>query len=272
MKWFFALNEESADFANYAKMVKVAVHTALQNTRLEAFFVYDGSDNELTEWLRARDVKVIRHRSFLYSRLKTIAEKRNDPNFLHIGAGAFLRTEIPNLTFELGIMDRYVLYTDVDVMFMRDVSGLCDMAPKFFAVAPESSISDYRGMNSGVMLMNLDSLRRDDPKFRAFMLAEIDSLIDNSWDQGAYSIFYQGRFFGYRWNKLPVEYNWKTYWQENPDARIIHFHGPKPYQRDLLASAAPPEHLRPLLSFLTDNYLKLSTRWDELYREVDAAS
>ena len=30
-------------------------------------------------------------------------------------------------------------------------------------------------------------------------------------------------------NKLPLEYNWKPYWGINNEAKIIHFHGIKPY-------------------------------------------
>jgi hypothetical protein len=31
-----------------------------------------------------------------------------------------------------------------------------------------------------------------------------------------------------RWSRLPLEMNWKPYWGWNPDASIVHFHGPKP--------------------------------------------
>jgi hypothetical protein len=33
--------------------------------------------------------------------------------------------------------------------------------------------------------------------------------------------------------------NWKPYWGENAQAKIIHFHGPKPFQRDYLDSHWP---------------------------------
>ncbi|MBJ3763921.1 hypothetical protein ILP92_14305 [Maribius pontilimi] len=29
------------------------------------------------------------------------------------------------------------------------------------------------------------------------------------------------------YSDLPLENNWKPYWGTDPDARIIHFHGPK---------------------------------------------
>ena len=42
-------------------------------------------------------------------------------------------------------------------------------------------------------------------------------------DQGAYNEYFQGAF-----NCLTYPlFNWKPYWVENEDAKIIHFHGPK---------------------------------------------
>lgn len=268
MKWFFALNESGNGFEDYAKMLKVAVHTAGRFTDLRPHFLYDGKENDLTEWLRKRGVQIINLRSFLYDELNRIAEKKGDPNFLAIGAGAFLRTEIPRVSADLGMTDKYVLYTDVDVMFLSSVSGLSEMSPKFFAVAPEFVLSDYKMMNSGVMLMNLENLRAKDETFRNFVKSRIDTLVEDAWDQGAYRSFYRNRFFGFKWDKLPAEYNWKPYWAENSKAKIIHFHGPKPYQRTLLSSDEPPAHLKSLLPLVTKNYERLSALWDEYYAEL----
>ncbi len=96
------------------------------------------------------------------------------------------------------------------------------------------------------------------------MTKEIKTLVNNAWDQGAYRIFYK-KLFGFKWDKLPIEYNWKPYWNENTQAKIIHFHGPKPYQKEILLSANPPQHLKPLLPLITENYAKLSRLWNEFY-------
>ena len=117
MKWFFALNENGNEFANYAKLLKVAVYTARKYTSLEPHFIYDGEENELIDWLRARSVVIINRRSFLYNELARIAERRGDPTFLAIGAGAFLRTEIPQMTEEL----RTVSYTHLTLPTKRIV-------------------------------------------------------------------------------------------------------------------------------------------------------
>lgn len=123
-------------------------------------------------------------------------------------------------------------------------------------------------MNSGVMVMNLNNLRKKDLEFREFMSKRIEILVDNAWDQGAYKLFYKSLFW-YKWDKLPVEFNWKPYWKENSNAKIIHFHGPKPYQKKILFSPNPPEHLKSLLPLLTENYQKLCNIWENFYLEAE---
>src|SRR4029077_12023275 len=139
--------------------------------------------------------------------------------------------EIPRLTAALGVDDEFALYTDVDVMFVGDVAtALCQLRPKYFAAAPEFTLNDYEHMNSGVMLMNLRSLRQKDDEFRSFIQDHLETLVDTSWDQEAYRRFFGRRTFitkviGTRWNQLTPELNWKPYWGTNPNAQIIHFHG-----------------------------------------------
>jgi hypothetical protein len=53
-----------------------------------------------------------------------------------IGPGAFLRTEIPLLARSIGLPDKYVLYTDSDVMFLKD--PLTNIHPEYFSCGPES--------------------------------------------------------------------------------------------------------------------------------------
>jgi hypothetical protein len=269
MKWFFALNERGNDFENYAAMLKVAVFTAQKSTSLKPHFLYDGAENHLTEWLRRRNVQIIHRRTFFYDKLKFIAEKRGDPNFLGIGAGAFLRTEIPRLSLELGFADEFVLYTDLDVMFCADVvATLKRFKPRFFAVAPEYHKNNYKRMNTGVMLMNLPALRECDAEFQQFIGEKIDLLVERQWDQGAYQIFFKNKFWAFRWDKLPLELNWKPYWNVNAAAQIVHFHGPKPTQYAALTSDNPPEHLKILLPLAAGGYRSYSETWRERLREA----
>jgi hypothetical protein len=276
LKWFFALNAQAYDYDRYSELLKVAVHSAGKNTSLLPHFLFDGEENALTDWLRNRGVKILPCRTFLYDRLEELARKRRNPGLLAVGAGAFLRTEIPALTHDLGIKDKYVLYTDVDVMFLREVvtNTLLTSRPRYFAVAPQRRKHDYRHMNTGVMLLNLESLRSEDVRFRDFVSENLEEFVDNTWDQAAFRLYYgksgplgRGRR---NWDKLPSQYNWKPYWGDYSTAKIVHFHGPKPHQRRLLSSGTPPESLKPLLGLTGEKYLELCELWEEMLRETDA--
>lgn len=88
MKWYFASNDKSESFY---PLIKGAVNSALKNTSLDPHFLYDGEENELTEWLRNKGVKVIPHRVSFYDALKN-----HYPEIaLNVASGAFLRCDIP---------------------------------------------------------------------------------------------------------------------------------------------------------------------------------
>jgi hypothetical protein len=61
--------------------------------------------------------------------------------------------------------------------------------------------------------------------------------------------------------------NWKPYWEENREARIIHFHGPKPYQRNYIDSHYPE------IKYLSGGcYGALCDVWEELLNEANSSS
>jgi hypothetical protein len=267
IKWFFALNQASPSFDHYAEMARVAVHSAQKHTSLVPHFIYDGEENALTDFLRDRGVSIIRCRTFLYDQLGDLAEKTGRPEILWIGAGTFLRTELPRLAAESGITDRHVLYTDCDVMFLAEV---CDyfgaLDPFYFAVGPEVKPDDYRNMNAGVMLMNLHNLAEQDVLFKAHLVRNLATLSESTWDQEAYKQFY-GRAWPAkpRWDRLKKEYNWKPYWGAASTARLVHFHGPKPCHRDSIRSGKAPEVFKWLAK---GSYLEMCDKWDELLVEA----
>ena len=270
MRWFFALNEACPTFSHYADMVKVAVHTALKHTSLAPHFLYDGIDNALTDWLRKRKVPIFQCRTTFFDGLRELSERKQNPKILAIGAGAFLRVELPTLVDELGIDDTYVLYTDCDVMFMKDVvEDLTNTGCRYFAVAPEFDRTDYQHMNTGVMLMNLKNLAAMDEGFRKFVKSNLDKF--PSWDQSAYRWFYKGPrktfFHRHGWDRLPIEFNWKPYWGDYSMARIIHFHGPKPFQRDHVGRADAPKVLQ---SLARGSYQELCALWDKMLKQAES--
>jgi hypothetical protein len=269
MKWFFALNEYGNEFEEYCKLLKVAVCSAQENTSLEPVFLYDGQSNHLTSWIDARGIRIIHCRSMMYEKLEAFSRSQSNNDFLSIGGGAFLRTEIPKITLDHSMPDKFVLYTDLDVMFLSDVvQDFSLLHPKYFAVAPESKITNYKKMNSGVMIMNLSSLRKVDKQFRRYLLENADDLFIRSWDQTAYQIFFRGLFGTFKWNKLSPVYNWKPYWGQNDSAKIIHFHGPKPYQKTLLDRKETAAHLLPLLKYRGSSYDYFCSIWEDFLRKA----
>src|SRR5436190_19060671 len=117
MKWFFALTEDSTAFRQYAEMVMVAVHTARKHTVLEPHCIYDGNENEFTDWLTKHDVRIIPHRSFVREALEELGRQKGNPHLAPALSGAFSRIELPEIVESA---DR-ILYTDCDVMFFGEV-------------------------------------------------------------------------------------------------------------------------------------------------------
>lgn len=264
MKWFFALAEGCPGFSYYADMIKVAVHTALRHTSLRPHFLYDGQENELTQWLRGQDVTIIKCRTFLDQDLARLRGGNDEANIRSTSRGIMLRIELPQLGARLGLGER-VLYTDCDVFFRGDVApDLKANRCRYFAVGPESDPQDYLHMNTGVMWMNLPGLRTVDAEFREFVRQNLGRFQHLAWDQGAYREFFAPNESNILWDRLPAELNWKPYWRYNPGAKIIHFHGPKPFQRPYLDS------LFTELKHLTGGaYYDLCQEWDCLLAEAN---
>ena len=262
MQWFFALTEDSTAFREYAEMIMVAVHTARKFTSLVPHCIYDGGENEFTDWLKKHDVRIIHHRSFLRERLTELGKKKGNPHLAAAISGAFSRVELPELVTSLRNASR-VLYTDCDVIFLSEVVPELEANPcEYFAVAPESTQDDYVNMNTGIMLMNTDRLRESLPAFREYITQNLADLERESWDEAAYRWYYRDEN-GPLWDRLRPELNWKPYWGECAEAKIIHFHGPKPFQQDHIESHWP--ELRPLTG---GTFPKVVERWSELLREA----
>lgn len=264
MQWFLALNEGCPAFEPYAQMARVAIHTALRCTSLRPHFLYDGGENALTRWLRDRDVPIIQCRTALFADLVDLARRKNDPYLPTTLPGIFLRTELPRLQDSLGLEER-VLYTDCDLFFQRDpVAQISPIACEYFAVGPEFGRNDYENMNTGVMWMNLPALRRRDDEFKAFIRQNLDELSGMAWDQGAYRRFFRTKEGAALWDRLPPELNWKPYWGDFDTAAIIHFHGPKPFQRPNIDS-----HFSELKELTGGSYEVLCDIWEQLLAEAE---
>jgi lipopolysaccharide biosynthesis glycosyltransferase len=264
MQWFLALAESSPAFESYADMVKVAVHTALRHTSLQPHFLYRGGENDLTAWLRSRNIPIIHCRTFLENEIATIQCGTHTDRIRPALHGVLLRIELPELSAQLNLDER-VLYTDCDVFFRAEVTGdLAAIQCHYFAVAPEFNPDDYEQMNTGVMWMNLPMLRTVDADFRLFVRQNLQRLSNLAWDQGAYREFFAQEGNAIGWDKLPPELNWKPYWGDYSRAKVVHFHGPKPFQRLVIDSELPE------LKHLTGgSYHELCEQWTELLAEAE---
>lgn len=263
MQWFIGINEGCPAYKQYADMAKVAIHTALAQTSLQPHCIYDGEENEFTAWLKRRNVPIIRWRTFLYEDLAQLGERRKNPELLPATRGVFLRAELPLLQTRCGLDDR-VLYTDCDVIFRQEVvHSLTPVRCKYFAVAIESAASRPEDVNTGVMWMHLPEMFKLDAPFRNYLRKNIDALPEMSWDQGAYRNFYRSAEGAPLWENLPPELNWKPYWEDYSRAKIIHFHGPKPFQRPNIDSHYPE------LKFLSGGcYAEICDLWESLLKKA----
>jgi hypothetical protein len=263
MKWFFAYNGHRS--FDYDTHIEVMIRSAMANTSLDAHLIYFGRrDNPILSFAEQHGVKVIHHEPSIFADLQRIKAKFPDyvPQFA-IATGAFLRIDVPVICRDLGYSDEFVLYTDCDVVFLRDIPEAPThsfLRPTLFSCAPEFSETDWVNINSGVMVMNVVNLLDDYPSFRDFITAG-DTLYyelgEGAFDQKSYLLHYASK-----WDKLPVEYNWKPYWGFNQDAVIVHFHGPKiPQVRDIMKGKTT--HLAEILT-------ELFERDPESYRDYFA--
>jgi glycosyltransferase involved in cell wall biosynthesis len=256
-KWYFALSESSINRNNHGwrSLIRVALQSALDHTDLLPHMIYDGQENDFVNELRGYGVKVIPHRVSFYDSLERRAD--GDADFLATVSGAFLRVELPIIETE----DTYVLYTDCDVLFRPgfEIEGI---RPKLFACAGQTDKVDYRiDMNSGVMVMNIPNMRERLPEFIEFIMDNIDNPGPGA-DQKFYRMFFEGQ-----WEELPAKYNWKPYWGENPQAKVLHWHGPKPIAvRKMLASPQTDvaDDWTILFDYSPSGYATWLTEWDEV--------
>ena len=259
MKWYFALSEASIDRADHdwRNLVLTAVKSARRNTDLRPNLIYDGQESEFTQALRLLGVTIIPHRISFYDVLadygqRLIADGKNSDWYLRIASGCFLRIDIPLIEKE----DEYVLYTDCDVLFLRNPS-VSTIRPRFFAVAPEGQIDDYADMNSGVMVINIEGMRKTYLDFKDCIAKNIEYGLD----QELLRLFYSGWY-----DKLSHQLNWKPYWGVSQKSEIVHWHGPKPIAIDRMLTGGEPAKIQIFNDLLArspngyEHYLRLWKR------------
>lgn len=143
MKWFFAVSEVSMDHHDhdFRALIRSAVNSARANTQLKPHMIFDGEEGTFTKEIRDLGVKIIRHRISFYDQIQH-AQKAHRPDwasYMFVASGALLRLEIPLLEQH----DDFVLYTDCDVLFLKQ-PDFTTVRPPLFAVAPERDLQLLR--------------------------------------------------------------------------------------------------------------------------------
>ncbi len=221
-KWYFAITRATLDAdpdQGFRDCIRVAVASARRLTSLRPHMIYDGPEDDFTAEMRASGVTVIFHRLSFHDALRRAQEQQKPewPDYMRTAEGAFMRLEIGLLEQE----ESHVLYTDCDVMFEADVS-IDHLRPGLFAIAPQFDPgSFYDDINCGVMILNVERMRRDREALIEFMCDNFARVA--GYDQELLQLYYKNR-----WDPLSPTYNWKPHWGAQPRARIVHFHGPKP--------------------------------------------
>jgi len=254
LKWVFSVYIGDKTPGSYVKMAKVAVTSALHSTSLDPFCMFNIDPSaslatqkiatEFLSWMATRGVMIIRRtpkwaHQIVYA-VNSGATAQNvkysplykDANMMK---ATFARFDIPIL----GFTDDYVLYTDVDVMFVSDVTlGSFDTLPTHMLCGTEASKLGARGPwknlygNAGIILYNMRTMRNTHKAFVEWvfspknMQAGIYFGAYGPGDQGAYNKFYDGLM-----DVAPSpHFNYKPYWEEptgETPVSIVHWHGPK---------------------------------------------
>jgi hypothetical protein len=226
MKWYFAYNAytEEAQFP----LIRMAVNSARRYTDLEPNCIISGPPGPCSAWLENQGVRV--HFRDIRILADLLRHKAANPGFNVLAArGAYLRLEIGDIELD----DKYVLYTDTDVMFCP-LEAIESIRPWILAMAPETDRRWRRNPNTGVMVINVPRFRRWVD--RIYDLARRDPSKMLAHDQTAIL-----QVLRWRWQRLPTVFNWKPYWGYSDKARIVHWHGPKPAHAEMML-AGDPDH------------------------------
>ncbi|WP_424140263.1 glycosyltransferase [Roseomonas chloroacetimidivorans] len=251
-KWYFCANERG--LKREFRSVRAAVASALRCTTLVPCCIYDGQNCVELERLQKAGVRVLRHSSVLSTELRAAYSEKYD-----VFCGHWLRLDLPMLETEAD----QVLYTDIDVVFLRDPRSYA-FTPRSVAVCEETRLGDRRHFNSGVMVMNLPALRESRPALLKAVRQRLSrNFLYPPHDQKSLNDALLGEA---EW--MMPEMNWKPYWGPNPDAVIGHFHGPKPWHI-MKIRAGLAQEMKPSFRTLHD---RSPEGYDALIAAFEAAS
>lgn len=229
MKTFFVINDNSP---YHYDLLKASINSLKINTSLEPYCIYTGAtDHPILTWLKNKGVPILNHSlSFIKNISAMQFEDFKLPslyrelyqNHKHLHNNNLLITEsvridLPVILQNHHINDEYVLYCDVDTLFLSEID-LSVYKPSLIG-----AVLRYKYLNNGVMLFNMPSYTKQYQAFKEFII-EKNFNFELFWgSQGAFN-----EYFIENIAPIPIEYNWHVFWGINSNTKIAHFCGLKP--------------------------------------------
>jgi hypothetical protein len=262
MRWYFAIDEGGAA-GQIGTLARRAVLSARAVGGLEPVLLYYGARGDFTRWMEANGVRVVDTAPRF---LDTLLAAQAAGKYQAHSIGHWLRLAIPQVEAERD----YVLYTDCDILFHRRFDW-DQLRPKIFSAAPEFSPENWNYFNSGVMVLNVAAMRATYQNFENHIKSRMLSGDFFSYDdQLALNEAYHGH-----WQRLDPICNWKPYWPYNPQAVVLHLHGPKPDNLEAIAldrwplSNPTAIFFEKMLNAHSANYLAWSQHLSDSLQNVD---
>ncbi len=282
MKWFTAANYASLQNDQFFQLLQAAVRSAKHNTTLTPCLLYDGQDCPQLDWLDQHGVSILRSDLTIAREIQDYLHAQALHHLIPKRLGSWLRLELCPTLRRFGYTDRYILYTDCDVVFLREV-WLEWCKPRTLAAVVRRlggytrfHILGTRHFNAGVLVLNVDAMVKSYDKFRSFILSNGNGVRRPNQpypfiqkhlllsDQVALNLFY-----GPGATPLPRRYNWNPSEGINPDAVIVHFNGLKWNEwRDFVNGTLPERYKSAFTPLVMRNkdayryYCEVAQRYD----------
>lgn len=282
IKWVFSVGKRHRPSIAWNMSIAAVKSAAVANV-VPVCLTNAGPDSELVQLLIRMGVRVLHHTPKWHAKSKAVLNQwraKSDRRWIYTFPkfgdiqGMLMRIDIP----VVGLLDRLVLYTDIDILFQQPVDWETMLGnstlfteenityakpgaiglPRFFAMSTEFvQSSDREKMDTGVMLMNLVNLRKTHQEFVNFLFDENRTWKYSTSDPTGYKAYYR-RNGKLEATFLPYRMNWKVFWdgskksdvEQSLDPIIVHFHGPKcetGIQPFLSEGIVQDESFRPLL-------------------------
>lgn len=256
LKWVFTMHLSPRTTTQYMDLVRVAVKSAFKHTLLQPVAIVYATANGDTssssyfkntllpfiKSLETMGVIVIRHTPTWVKKLNAHSglgfasdhteyfSRTNASACLSLGKACvddiistLLRVEIPMV----GIIDDHVLYSDVDVMFLKNI------ALEDFKVLPQY----FTRLDHDIGLMNVENMRVSYNSFIKLVIKDSTHLVTTDLD-ATYELFYRSRSNSNGGSRRPIGgieleafFVWHPYERVifNKETVLVHWDGPKPH-------------------------------------------